>query len=674
MATFNDAESIRTYKTNFGIGSLSMHGYSDPALRSVAELVLETFSMEFIGAGGGTLEGIDIHHMDAITALKMSLLEEWGKTPANIYLKEPIVNADGVIEFVEIGKDTADLSDIYYEVQSKVYVNKDTHVMITGRKPLPTRTFAGWTNIIGPVNGAKIWDTEAMVDTCFIANFKRYATITFNDPHFSDWTWGDGITSIYEAKDPNEEVIGWAYYLDPGDLVDIDTKISYQNGATVPILIADSPTNLYTADIGALVKREVHPLLGDENIPASCWKDLGSEVEFERTTGIPIEIDNQVRRFDTVRGTKVDKFTQVSKVYVIGLFIDSLQSYPISHSAASEYVNFSSPDNVNVWVTINNTDDIVHELSQQTHYLIGQVDIGLNTPDQLRVVFADNSGYFDFAHYGVGTTYRVDPHCKYFAEGGTGDLVGTILPLENNTGLLVKQVYAAVSLDTPSIVISDPQGNANEIALDLQFKAAAITMYNEPAPIAYNGELIDQTDGYKDNDPTTVQDLTNTEMERVLTLMDGGGVVMKFNMATLTETETIALSQKTYDYIEADEGIETNYVCGPGTKVKLGELGLAGGIINNITYSYSDGGSYTISVSEGPRIMGGLSGIIPERYIKKEETLTLQGTVIQDAGNHVIYKVRIDGLGVRECINGSPNIIRVGDIVTVTIYNNPVET
>ena len=42
-------------------------------------------------------------------------------------------------------------------------------------------------------------------------------------------------------------------------------------------------------------------------------------------------------------------------------------------------------------------------------------------------------------------------------------------------------------------------------------------------------------------------------------------------------------------------------------------------------------------------------------------------------GNQVIYKVRVDGVGVRECINSTIDIIRVGDIVSVTLFNNPVE-
>ena len=44
-------------------------------------------------------------------------------------------------------------------------------------------------------------------------------------------------------------------------------------------------------------------------------------------------------------------------------------------------------------------------------------------------------------------------------------------------------------------------------------------------------------------------------------------------------------------------------------------------------------------------------------------------------GNHVHFKVRLDACGIAPVValNTAPAVIRVGDIVQCTLYNNPVE-
>jgi hypothetical protein len=123
-----------------------------------------------------------------------------------------------------------------------------------------------------------------------------------------------------------------------------------------------------------------------------------------------------------------------------------------------------------------------------------------------------------------------------------------------------------------------------------------------------------------------------------------------------------------------DTGVVTTYVCGPNTEVDLGELGPGGGVINSITYSYNDSSSYTISINEGSRMVQPLSGGGPSGpSFKATESVNARGTVIQALGNGVHFKVRLDGIGEKTAICTCHDVIREGDVVSCSIYNNPVE-
>jgi len=50
----------------------------------------------------------------------------------------------------------------------------------------------------------------------------------------------------------------------------------------------------------------------------------------------------------------------------------------------------------------------------------------------------------------------------------------------------------------------------------------------------------------------------------------------------------------------------------------------------------------------------------------------LKGTVLKVSADNVSCNVNINKVGIMECINGTREILGVGDIVQVTLYNNPV--
>ena len=128
-----------------------------------------------------------------------------------------------------------------------------------------------------------------------------------------------------------------------------------------------------------------------------------------------------------------------------------------------------------------------------------------------------------------------------------------------------------------------------------------------------------------------------------------------------------------YEHFQSDV-IETVYTCGPDCNPILGGYGEGDGIINSIRYNYSDSGSYTVSVTEGPRLIGNLTPIDGGPTMKMSDNYSATGTIVQVAGDNLHFKVRIDGYGERWAINMAHQVLRKGDIVNCTVHNNPIES
>jgi hypothetical protein len=251
---------------------------------------------------------------------------------------------------------------------------------------------------------------------------------------------------------------------------------------------------------------------------------------------------------------------------------------------------------------------------------------------------------------------------------------GVILPTSPLKGFFVQEIHVGVSLSTPSIEVYHPDGEgrvAISVAEGLTFMLGALMVREEPNPIAFNGSILDQAAGIKDHDPTTTQSLSDTPVEKAYDSMGGLGTTI--TLACLDEGQCAKLSGALYGFLNSGSGITSTYVCGPGTSAELCGRAPNGGVIDSIVYSYQDSSSYTVSVSTGPLISGDFAQIDGGPSLRATEEVSGTGTIIEDAGNHVNYKVRIDGIGDRFAINMIPAVLRVGDVVQCSIHNNPVE-
>ena len=600
---------------------------------------------------GGSLAGLDIKHMDAMQVIKVSLLQDSLNQSGPYEMYSDYTSTSPRVEFREVGAIATGggITDVYFRVQSATFQDRCAGVLVYGQKPLARRSEGSWESVL---TGAKIYDVTDMMTNCNRDNFSSHAVIVYRDPHLNS-SYNNNIDNLYNITSPYESIVGYGIRFDTGTN-DPFVTVTHSKSSSVPVLVGES--------LGALYRR---PVVNAPPSEAECYTDADHGAE----GGIPIPVDDFLR-FDYGEYNQ-DNFIKVSKIFISGKKMEICEGRPANEAAMEAYLSGDENVHCEIWTSISDTESKLIQLEEGVHYVINYED---GNP---AIVFANGAKQHDGAEYGDDATYNVYGSCGYAQKMNNGQPMlnqkGTILPI-GGSGILVEQIWALVDLDTPSINIVDPNGNARDIASEITYELIPIIITDEPPPVAFNGTLIDQSDGIADNDPTTVQgSFTNTAMEQVLTQMDAGGGI-NLSMSFLSSSECAGLSDTLYDYINSDNGTQTVYTCGPNCNPKLGTPA-TGGVINAISYQYTDSNAYIVSVTVSNKLImdNNLVGISGGPYFKKVETVTARGTVISDLGNHVNYKVRIDGVGEQTAINCQPEVLRVGDKVTCTLHNNPIE-
>lgn len=694
---------------------------------SLAYDVLEAFNIPHIytsqtNCPGEAVTNIDIKRMDARTAINWSLLEASARDDNSLY--EPIVNGNGQVEIIQVGEGSPGFStsDIYYEVSTGTYTESPTAVMVTGGRPVPERQPLVWRPIWGE-GAASIYTMKDIFDNCHKAAFSRYATIVFRDPNL-DTQYEDGIDNLYEISDTEDyddyegitrydRVLGYAKYkrLNP-EYATKDTTVKYANSSSIPIKIGESDSGAQTGGEGFegggtddpgpyLGNLQNPPTFAAEGESQTCYTNFGEVVD--ATDGVRVDIPTEFR-FETVRGTTVDNFIEISGVYVIGREIDLLWYRPKDVASS---IQDPTSENGYLWVSINKPEIKTFRLEEGTNYAVAfsadtNTGEGDSTTDESDfvvpyIVFAKDVRYNDPLSYGQGTTYYVDPWCTYSTEVLSDEekytaKIGCILPMSKTRGILVYDVWVTADIETPCIVVEDPDGRedrAFNLARTLDYYIAPLMVREFPNPTAYKGPSIvgataDVNGVYLleqpvyDRDPTTAQNFESSPYELALDQMQGGGMSVTLAFLNDDDKETRELytrnmANRLYEYMN-DDLIETIYTLAPDANPKLGRAGLRGGTINAVRYAYNDSGSYTISVTEGPKLVGGLAQVDGGRTEYMAEDINARGTVIASRGDNMHFKVRIDGFGERWALSMTHEIIRVGDVVNCSIHNCPIES
>ncbi len=658
---------------------------------SVAEDILTAFGIPLYATGGGSLINVDIKRADAMSTLKASLLETYADS-YSAYLKEIKINADGEAEFYDVGRNSSGLNP-YYTIASHSYIKspEKVGVMVTGAKPKQERKLYEWYELIGDnASDKSIYDTSKMSTACLSNSFSTHATITYRDPLRTNNAnnWNNGLDDIgFELTSPFDRFLGFSWRITPPKTeVSPFTKIHRQTQSSIPILLSDSEYSIGDPDnfpeLGTPLKRApyVKQVQSDED-DNKCKIFEGEEVQYCGDTTVPLKlVMNEGLTHEIKRDVTVSKFLGLTGVFVVG--IPLLTCHGIPKPGMQKQANNTA--NTNLFIGAQSTHNTLVKLNEGIHYVtlykedLTPADISNEVEPHTYlpcIQFADNLKSNDHAIIGSGVDFYIGSLYTdlllLFNMEPVGK--GSILPLENRSGILIDQLWAQVDLDTSCFIVNDPAGNAVKIAEGLIVEVLGIALHDAPAPIAMNGVLIDQEAGLTDNDPTTTQVLEDTPMEEAYAAMSSGRT-MSLNFSSLDETKTTTLSKKLYDLLREDTGKVYTHTCGPMETPEVGDRGPNGGIINTIEYAYTDQGSYLINVTEGPENFGDFAGIDGGMYYKQTEEITTKGTVIQDKGNHVDYKVRVDGYGDITAINGCAEVLAVRDRVSITIHNNAVES
>ena len=661
----------------------SLEEEPDVNYNTVSTDVLSAFGISYINEKGGYLKNVDIKRADALSVLKASLLEEYANEGSSLI--EMCINEDGEAYFYEVGNSNSNIRP-YYSIPASSYVKPNASVLVTGGKPKQERITlsTGWYPLIGPNGTYTIHDTTKLNSSCYAVDFSTHATITYEDPvrHKPSPNWNDGVEDIFELETPFDRFLGYTWRITPpSDLVTNTTKIYKQSQSTIPVLVSHSEDDVIYKigmlgnypNLGIPRKRAMRTELGDNIQDCTVFEDTDF---YCSDTTVPINIAmKEGLTYDTLRGDmQVSKVLGVQGVFVIGTPLKNC--YGIAKEGMLKSDNIE--ENTNLFIAAYSTHTAVFKLNESIDYAL-LYDRNLGSSDSSDpgipcIQFANNLQYYDNAKIGTGVQFYINTEDYYLSSLFNGYIgYGSILASEHRGGILVESVWAQLILDTPCFVIVDPRGNANKIAAELVVEVLPLILRDLPSPIAYNGTLVDQSDGISDNNPTTLQSFKDTALENVYNSM-GSSRTLSLNFASLDEDATVRLSQKLHDLLLDDTGNIYTHTCPPTDSPQLGDKCINGGIVNSIEYAYTDQGSYLITVIEGPEFFGDFAGIDGDIYYKRTEEVSVQGTIIQDLGNHVDYVVHVDGIGPLKCINACATVLAKRDRVSVTIHNNAVES
>jgi hypothetical protein len=659
---------------------------ADPIIPEVAK----TFGIPMASSSvdSGALQNIDLKRVPPIDVMRASLLEVLAKT-GNLY--EYTINENGELLIYRVGGSSSNI-DVYYTVRSSGYIPKDVNVMVTGGKKPDKRITKKFFAIIGKdADGSNYtkWDTTALTSNCRAAGFSSSCTITYKDPLMTTGatSYKDGIDNVFELANVFQSIVGWAWNVEI-DKTQINSMVNivHQSQSSVPVCVAGKDFDFTTTspkdfpDIGVPRKRKYVSTSGNQ---LNC-------VEFEddpegAESGKPISVDlNKLMKEDllykSVRGDLINKFMGLNQVYVVAIPLAICRGLPKPPLNGKE----NSPSNTVVFISAPDVVNNIYNLKAGIHYIEQYKGNAIANEDASTFLlqFASNTLPNDYGTYGTGVPFYVDKYSSDLialvgasqSDGGVGYVSkGSLLPINNDgQGLLIKQVWLQVDLDTPCFVINDPRGYAMKIADTLKVSISPIIIESLPPTIAMNGKIIKQDDGFKDNDPTTIQNFEETEMELANNNMKGR--TLSLSLASLVEDREVAdLSKYLWNILKEDNGINYTHTCSPTSNPKLGDRGPNGYIINTITYSYTDNGSYLITVVEGSKSYGDFAGLSGGIFHKQVEEVNAIGTIVQHVGNHIDYKVAVDGYGTVAAINCYPGVLDIKDRVNVVIHNNAVE-
>lgn len=682
----------------------------DPGTSLAAHIIKTVFGLPIDNNSesiGSYLPGYDVQNREAYQMIQLSLAAEL----SNQRFVECYADENGIVKFYTIGKTPSNIgSDILYSISSAEVKQICDTVIVEGYDP-PLKKF-----IKGPYDlftFAKKYYSEEMVtagsikyDPFITGNpgypfkyvlgelmgpeacmYYKEGYIVYGDPGLNDPKKIMGPDLIYDNK-AFEEIIEWIH--------EINVPF-FNQGSTTVSFEGKSPIYKEIPNFGKLQNR-----IWTDNktyIPTLCqtFQDIT-----DPDVGVLLE------------HSESPKFLGVKEVIIYGFRLKNIQ--------IDEYVDKNSAIQKGPADFIVSVDTMKHEplkLTAGEDYIVIK---DKNRPEKFRIVFSANISPFYAKKFGgwgdddtiirvtiadmVGTIYGLTPNCPegeqiktWFdllnCEGMFRDHMGsfkgtdvfkvTIFPTgEGTTGYAMKKgvgkIFVVYDWDSPCMHITDLEDNVTPEKLgEVSVLLHPIIQKDLPRPMAMcnagNTFMLDPRQGIPDKDDGTIENLTTSPYQLALDSLENGDIRVVFPFMACDDDpwKDCALLKNTAKLIynlQNDIVESTTYTCSPDAEPILGTV-IDGKTINSIDYSYQDASQYLISVQAGP-VWQGFGGWDQAIYQNKTARVQLEGVVRGCSNTNIYCVVQLEQVGYLECIIGVPDKLEIGDVVKVTVYNNPV--
>lgn len=617
--------------------SFQIVGVPKTGATSVAELVLSKYNVPFNFRDGSPLTGYDIKSQDALNMMKLSLFAESNGEK----FKEIYCGSDGVARVVDVGETVAQApNNLIFRSVSSSFVNKIDHVLVRAKQTLPTRYHKATIDLMGKGR------PNQEVFNCLTGYITKDAAkgtdawAEFEKSPQSKTVQDQIRLSVQRSK--WENLVGYKM-----TIRDIPKYASFSLSQTTPRTTSIPFSNDFDTVISISL--------------GTSTPEEGGIVDISSLTGTGAQVLDIAKGSDLVGAAPNIQQLEPSFSFTANDFY-VLLDHECGLNSVSKGKNWFvvpglSDDTANIILRkSSSTLDSVLSFggTGSTVYFFRRLTGSVtNIQDVIRLNLINGSSPLDL----LSSVAEYNP------------LRGTIITgLDSSNGYEMSALDMAYTIAKPSVQVRSPYGDAFSIANNLAqggFLQTPIVVKEEPPGIGYNGRLVL---------PPAPPDQEGVAYEVESEVEQLEGSVIELSAPFLSNDEAAKFSGNLFALINGDSGVTENFVFEsggydilPGMKFPEND-----GVVQNIEFIYADKDSVTTNVTTGPRYVpeGSYSDSI---YIKRTESLTLEGLVVAGSNRDGIFFVDIEGRGRYQAINRLLEPIYPGDRVEVQLLNVPVE-
>lgn len=652
----------------------------DTNLDEVAQQVLDTFNIPNTGnIGGDKLAGLDIHHMNAISAMKLSLFAEFLKSETGVY-REVYADEDGIATAYIIDREGEDLTDVRYTVPTRSYIDPVEQVKVVGFDPPPYLYVGDTYDIFTDLpesdtsnwfQGEKIQPVHLLVEeSCYELVFDRYSYYCYRTPIYAS-RWNDEVDSLFE-ENYDETVIAWIHNLEGTDSLSERGSINFSEFTLYPVEIeqefnGDFPVTLYPLNIEWVDEAEARCYIEPEEGRVSYSLDIsGAKYTYEDPN---------------LDGQEVNDVEDLAYFIITGYKVTYATSWPArtlsGRNIQDQHVTYVERKDTKEAIALQEGVDFTYEFTSE-----GCTEAAGGSPGCINITCGFPQKY-EWEEFGLQdyltdweypTGYTTERGFLWPRLGGTGLDTGGL-----GTSMWVTGMFIVLRRNLSSVTIFDPEGAADDIMDAASYEVTPIIQRNPNPPTCGAGiwtDCVDWATTVFDTDPTTGNENLQKTSDLALlndAMAQGVSSISIDAPYLIGEEDVRRAADNILGWFPETELTEKVHVCGPTETPELGAR-YEDGVINAISYSYNDQSAYTISVTVGSKYSRELPSSSTNIWMMETETIKRRATITQDAGDGLYYVARVEGLGEFIAVNTVAGVAspKVNDVVDVEINNVPM--